>query len=329
MPMIHLVIGLLALNIKHASARTCTPAEGTYVFAGTFDPPQIGHKIVLQTTAKEVRHVIVVPTNDAVNAVLKPYATPYAQRLKWTREMAQQIGKRSKVSVSDIENPVKYGNAPAPDIAQVLLEEAEPDRYPAGSLGVVLGSDYITSGSLQKWGRESGGSFPYGERCFIVHPRGTDDISDLKAALQKDGWDLTHFHFGQGGGMISSVTVRKDMLKDGWDLTHFHFIQGGGMISSTASSTAIRKDIFILSILEDKISSLKQKLTREVVPTLSSKSMALLSKAYEKFEVSEATHLRRVVNEFDGGDGKPCGVLADRTDHGIVDGSDIVNILYS
>mmetsp|Transcript_9220 Transcript_9220/g.17639 ORF Transcript_9220/g.17639 Transcript_9220/m.17639 type:complete len:298 (-) Transcript_9220:143-1036(-) len=297
MPMIHLVIGLLALNIKHASARTCTPAEGTYVFAGTFDPPQIGHKIVLQTTAKEVRHVIVVPTNDAVNAVLKPYATPYAQRLKWTREMAQQIGKRSKVSVSDIENPVKYGNAPAPDIAQVLLEEAEPDRYPAGSLGVVLGSDYITSGSLQKWGRESGGSFPYGERCFIVHPRGTDDISDLKAALQKDGWDLTHFHFGQGGGMISSVTVRKDM--------------------------------FILSLLEDKISSLKQKLTREVVPTLSSKSMALLSKAYEKFEVSEATHLRRVVNEFDGGDGKPCGVLADRTDHGIVDGSDIVNILYS
>jgi len=301
MPMIHLVIGLLALNIKHASARTCTPAEGTYVFAGTFDPPQIGHKIVLQTTAKEVRHVIVVPTNDAVNAVLKPYATPYAQRLKWTREMAQQIGKRSKVSVSDIENPVRYGNGPAPDIAQVLLEEAEPDRYPAGSLGVVLGSDYITSGSLQKWGRESGGSFPYGERCFIVHPRGTDDISDLKAALQKDGWDLTHFHF----------------------------IQGGGMISSTASSTAIRKDIFILSILEDKISSLKQKLTREVVPTLSSKSMALLSKEYEMIEVSDATHLRRVVNEFDGGDGKPCGVLADRTDHGIVDGSDIVNILYS
>lgn len=297
MPMIHLVIGLLALIVKHTNARTCTPAEGTYVYAGTFDPPHDGHKSILSTVANEVHHVIVVPTNDAVNGVLKPDASPYAQRLSWTREMVQQIGNRRKVSVSDIENPSRYGNRPPRDIAQVLIEEAEPDKYPAGSLGVFVGSDYITSGSLQKWGRVAGGSFPYKKRCFLVHPRDGDDISDLQAALQKDGWDLTHFHFIQEAE--------------------------GEMISSTS----IRRDTFLISLLEDKISSLKQRLNREVVVTLNSKSMAVLAKAYEMAEVSDATHLRRAVNELDVD--KAHDSLGDRTAHDKADGSGIVTIMYS
>ena len=112
------------------------------VFGGSFDPPHIGHALVVAWLlwTRQAERVIVVPVGD------HPFGkalSPHASRLRWARALAAPHGDR--VQVSSIE-----AGLPQPNYTIVTLDAlASADR--ASTFRLVVGADILPE--LPRWHR--------------------------------------------------------------------------------------------------------------------------------------------------------------------------------
>lgn len=113
------------------------------VFGGSFDPPHIGHALViawLLWTAR-VDRVVVVPVGDhPFGKALSPHAT----RLGWVRALAEPFG--AQVDVSDLE-----ARLPRPSYTIRTLDALAAGWPPTVSVRPVIGADVVPD--LPRWFR--------------------------------------------------------------------------------------------------------------------------------------------------------------------------------
>ena len=113
----------------------------TVVFGGTFDPPHIGHKHLLESVMSEgYDSAIVIP------AAVPPHKTrngnDFESRFSLTKQMFADM---PNVTVSDIENK-RDGKSYTFDTLSILREQ-----YPDRKLYLLMGSDMLLS--IEKWYR--------------------------------------------------------------------------------------------------------------------------------------------------------------------------------
>ena len=106
----------------------------TVVFGGTFDPPHIGHKHLLESVMSEgYDSAIVIP------AAVPPHKTrdgnDFENRFSLTKQMFADM---PNVTVSDIENK-RDGKSYTFDTLSILREQ-----YPDRKLYLLMGSEYKT-----------------------------------------------------------------------------------------------------------------------------------------------------------------------------------------
>lgn len=112
------------------------------VFGGSFDPPHIGHAMVVSwlLLTDKVDRVLLVPV--AAHPFSKR-TSPFARRVAWCRALAEALG--CKVEVSEIE-----GELPAPSYTLQTME-ALAERWPGADLRFVVGADIEPE--LPQWHR--------------------------------------------------------------------------------------------------------------------------------------------------------------------------------
>lgn len=105
------------------------------LFGGSFDPPHLGHKEIIQKALELVDGVIVVPT--FLNPFKKSFSAPPKKRLEW----AKQSFNLPNVIISDYE--IKQ-NRP---VYTIETFRALGQKYPISS--IIIGADNLKT--LEKW----------------------------------------------------------------------------------------------------------------------------------------------------------------------------------
>lgn len=128
------------------------PAPVLAVLGGSFDPPHLGHALIptyLLARGLAAR-VLVAPTWS------HPFAKqmrPFAERLALTRLAMAPHGER--VEVSDVEARLAARReAGTPSYSYDLLR-AVADEHPGWAVRLVIGSDIVVRGELQRWHRSA------------------------------------------------------------------------------------------------------------------------------------------------------------------------------
>ena len=138
------------------------------LFGGSFDPPHIGHKAIVEalTKYKDIDKVIVMPT--FLNPFKTKFYAPASLRLKWLKEIFNEY---ENVEISDYE-VAKKRQVPTLQSVKHLLKEYK-------KIYLVIGADNLVS--LKSW---SGYEELKNSVTFLIAPR--DDIEIPKEFLKLD-----------------------------------------------------------------------------------------------------------------------------------------------
>lgn len=164
------------------------------VFGGSFDPPHLGHVLLvtLLRARGDLDRVVVAPVFD--HPLAKGTKTPFAQRLACTRAAMQQHG--AFVEVTDLERTLALADPSRPSYSLRLLD-AVAEQYPGAQVRLVIGSDIVARGETQRWHRWDEIEARYSplvvpragfsEAADCVLPEVSS--SDVRAAVARGDWD--------------------------------------------------------------------------------------------------------------------------------------------
>lgn len=156
--------------------------ETIALFGGSFDPPHIGHKAIVDSLCnfKDVDKVIVMPT--FLNPFKSKFYAPASLRVKWLKKIFKGY---KKVEISGYEVEQKKAVASITTVKHLLKSYKK--------VYLVIGADNLAS--LEKW-------YKYDELkelvTFVIAPRDAIEISSsfLRLDIDED---------------ISSTSLREDI----------------------------------------------------------------------------------------------------------------------
>lgn len=193
------------------------------MFGGSFDPPHLGHAllIALLRAQAEVDRVVVAPVYD--HPLDKGTTTPFAKRLAWTRAAMQMHG--AFVEVTDLERTLAAADPSRPSYSLRLLD-AVAAQYPDAQVRLVIGSDIVRRGETKRWHRWEMIEARYPP---LVVPRAgyADAIdcalpevssSDVRAAAARGDWAAVRRRVPRAVAELMQVPDRGDV----WVIGHGH-----------------------------------------------------------------------------------------------------------
>ncbi len=163
------------------------------VFGGSFDPPHLGHALLvsLLRARGDLDRVVVAPVYD--HPLAKGTKTPFAKRLAWTRAAMRMHG--DFVEVTDLERSLAEADPRRPSYSLRLLE-AVAQQHPGATVRLIIGSDIVRRGETQRWHKweELEARFPplvvpragYADGADCALPEVSS--SDVRDALARGDW---------------------------------------------------------------------------------------------------------------------------------------------
>jgi len=193
------------------------------VFGGSFDPPHLGHAllIALLRAQAEVDRVVVAPVYD--HPLAKGTKTPFAKRLAWTRAAMQMHGEF--VEVTDLERTLALRDPTRPSYSLRLLD-AVAEQHLGAEVRLVIGSDIVRRGETRRWHAWDEIEARY--RPLVVPRAGYADAvecalpevssSDVRDAAARGDWDAVGRRVPRAVAALMQVPDRGDV----WVIGHGH-----------------------------------------------------------------------------------------------------------
>lgn len=164
------------------------------VFGGSFDPPHLGHVLLVTLLRAQgvLDRVVVAPVFD--HPLGKGTQTPFAKRLAWTRAAMRM--HEDFVEVTDLERSLAEADPDVPSYSLRLLQ-AVRDANPGAQVRLVIGSDIVRRGETRKWHRWE--TIESSFAPLVVARAGFADAadcalpevssSDVRDAVDRGDWD--------------------------------------------------------------------------------------------------------------------------------------------
>ena len=161
-----------------------------FFYGGTFDPPHIGHKMIVEYCLDKCDKLILIPNKKSPDKLLNPIAT-YAQR----KDMLKLLFNNKKIVISDFERDSDKINY------TYLTIKHLKKSYKNSVLTMVIGNDQLVN--LKKW---KNFDFILNEVKILCFNRLLSDDDKSKNKLIKDINFIQKFNIN-----ISSSIVRKNI----------------------------------------------------------------------------------------------------------------------
>lgn len=186
------------------------------VFGGSFDPPHLGHALLvaLLRARGELDRVVVAPVYD--HPLAKGTKTPFAKRLAWTRAAMRMHG--DFVEVTDVERTLAEGDPSRPSYSLRLLE-AVAEQHPGAQVRLVIGSDIVRRGETKRWHKwdDIETRFPplvvpragYADAIDCALPEVSS--SDVREAAARGDWDAVRRRVPGAVADLMQVPDRGDL----------------------------------------------------------------------------------------------------------------------
>jgi len=193
------------------------------VFGGSFDPPHLGHTllITLLRAQGELDRVVVAPVFD--HPLAKGTKTPFARRLALTRAAMQMHG--DFVEVTDLERSLAEADPDRPSYSLRLLD-AVAAQNPGARVRLVIGSDIVQRGETKRWhawdtivSKYAPLVVPrtgYADAADCVLPEVSS--SDVRAATERGDWDAVGRRVPRAVMRLLQTPARGDV----WVIGHGH-----------------------------------------------------------------------------------------------------------
>lgn len=193
------------------------------VFGGSFDPPHLGHALLvaLLRARGDVDRVVVAPVYD--HPLAKGIQTPFARRLAWTRAAMRMHG--DFVEVTDLERALAQADPDRPSYSLRLLE-AVAEQNPGAQVRLVIGSDIVRRGETRRWHAWDTleARFPplvvpragYADAADCALPEVSS--SEVREAVARGDWDAVRRHVPGAVADLMQVPDRGHV----WVVGHGH-----------------------------------------------------------------------------------------------------------
>ena len=164
-----------------------------FFYGGTFDPPHIGHKMIVEYCLDKCDKLILIPNKKSPDKLSNPVAT-YAQR----KDMLKLLFNNKKIVISDFERDSDKINY------TYLTIKHLKKSYKNSVLTMVIGNDQLVN--LKKW---KNFEFILNEVKILCFNRLLPDDDKSENKLIKDIKFIEKFNIN-----ISSSIVRKNILNN-------------------------------------------------------------------------------------------------------------------
>jgi len=161
-----------------------------FFYGGTFDPPHIGHKLIVEYCLDKCDKLILIPNKKSPDKLSNPVAS-YAQR----KDMLKLLFNNKKIVISDFESDSDKINY------TYLTIKHLKKSYKNSVLTMVIGNDQLVN--LKKW---KNFDFILNEVKILCFNRLLSDDDKSKNKLIKDINFIQKFNIN-----ISSSIVRKNI----------------------------------------------------------------------------------------------------------------------
>ena len=164
-----------------------------FFYGGTFDPPHIGHKMIVEYCLDKCDKLILIPNKKSPDKLLNPVAT-YAQR----KNMLKLLFNNKKIVISDFEH-----NSDKINYTYLTIKHLKKS-YKNSVLTMVIGNDQLVN--LRKW---KNFEFILNEVKILCFNRLLPNVDKSENKLIKDIKFIEKFNI-----KISSSIVRKNILNN-------------------------------------------------------------------------------------------------------------------
>ena len=164
-----------------------------FFYGGTFDPPHIGHKMIVEYCLDKCDKLILIPNKKSPDKLSNPVAT-YAQR----KDMLKLLFNNNKILISDFEH-----NSDKINYTYLTIKHLKKS-YKNSVLTMVIGNDQLVN--LKKW---KNFEFILNEVKILCFNRLLPDDDKSENKLIKDIKFIEKFNIN-----ISSSIVRKNILNN-------------------------------------------------------------------------------------------------------------------
>ena len=164
-----------------------------FFYGGTFDPPHIGHKMIVEYCLDKCDKLILIPNKKSPDKLSNPVAT-YAQR----KDMLKLLFNNNKILISDFEHNLDKINY------TYLTIKHLKKSYKNSVLTMVIGNDQLVN--LKNW---KNFEFILNEVKILCFNRLLSDDDKSENKLIKDIKFIEKFNIN-----ISSSIVRKNILNN-------------------------------------------------------------------------------------------------------------------
>ena len=164
-----------------------------FFYGGTFDPPHIGHKMIVEYCLDKCDKLILIPNKKSPDKLSNPVAT-YAQR----KDMLKLLFNNNKILISDFEH-----NSDKINYTYLTIKHLKKS-YENSVLTMVIGNDQLVN--LKKW---KNFEFILNEVKILCFNRLLPDDDKSENKLIKDIKFIEKFNIN-----ISSSIVRKNILNN-------------------------------------------------------------------------------------------------------------------
>ena len=161
-----------------------------FFYGGTFDPPHIGHKLIVEYCLDKCDKLILIPNKKSPDKLSNPVAS-YAQR----KDMLKLLFNNKKIVISDFE-----GDSDKINYTYLTIKHLKKS-YKNSVLTMVIGNDQLVN--LKKW---KNFDFILNEVKILCFNRLLSDDDKSKNKLIKDINFIQKFNIN-----ISSSIVRKNI----------------------------------------------------------------------------------------------------------------------
>lgn len=188
-----------------------------FFYGGTFDPPHIGHKMIVEYCLDKCDKLILIPNKKSPDKLSNPVAT-YAQR----KDMLKLLFNNKKIVISDFERDSDKINY------TYLTIKHLKKSYKNSVLTMVIGNDQLVN--LKKW---KNFEFILNEVKILCFNRLLSDNDKSKNKLIKDIKFIEKFNIN-----ISSSIVRKNILNNS-------IKNLGGMLNNEIINYIMKERIYV------------------------------------------------------------------------------------
>jgi len=164
-----------------------------FFYGGTFDPPHIGHKMIVEYCLDKCDKLILIPNKKSPDKLSNPVAT-YAQR----KDMLKLLFNNNKILISDFEH-----NSDKINYTYLTIKHLKKS-YKNSVLTMVIGNDQLVN--LKNW---KNFEFILNEVKILCFNRLLPDDDKSENKLIKDIKFIEKFNIN-----ISSSIVRKNILNN-------------------------------------------------------------------------------------------------------------------